>query len=75
MGAVQYSRSGCPDLDVYRSHLQSVSHSVGLLWPSMGCSSAATTFKRALKDSGTQGLEPAEECGTLQQTGQGRVEA
>jgi hypothetical protein len=34
------------------------------LWPSRGCSSATTTFKTALKDSGTYGLGPAEESGT-----------
>ena len=43
-------------------------------WPSRGCSTATTTFKRALKDSGTRVLGLIEESGTLQRYGQGRVE-
>ncbi len=45
------------------------------LVPSPKEPSATTTFKAALKDSGTCGSGPAEESGTLQQTGQGCVEA
>lgn len=79
-GAVQYSRSGCPDTDVRTSRFEPPSQSLGPLGAKARSSAISTfkatmTFKRALKDSGTRDLGPAEEFGNLQQTGQERAEA
>src|SRR5215208_1020222 len=66
-----YRRSGYPDMDAHTSRFEPSSCLLGPCGTSTVSSSATTTFKRALKDSGTRALRPAEESGTLQQTAQG----
>jgi hypothetical protein len=74
MGAVQYSKSGCPDMDVIISRFVSLSHLLGP-WAVDGSFVSYKGIQGGFEELRKSGAGSAEEPGTLKRHDQGCVEA